>query len=135
MPPNWRLALSIHQLMAQVNAAAPRRNRAFDGTIGDAAHQATKSDHNPNAKGVVTAVDFTDDPKGGLSCQRLVDALVRSKDPRIKYIIWKGQIISSVVSPWKWRPYKGPNPHSKHLHLSVDPVRYDETQPWNLLGN
>jgi hypothetical protein len=130
--PGWRTAGSLRQLLLQVNRLYPARDKTHDGTIGDRAHAARTSDHNPNAAGVVTAIDITHDPAHGCDCSKLADALVRSRDPRIKYIIWRGRQISSRVQPWAWRPYKGANDHSKHLHLSVDgDLRlYDSITPW-----
>lgn len=82
--------------------------------------------------GVVTARDFTHDPADGCDCQALVDALVRSRDPRIKYVIWDRQILSS--SNWQWKPYTGSNPHTLHAHVSVkaDPQFYDDGRAWNI---
>lgn len=132
--PKWRTAKSLAKLLSQVNAAAPGRKKSHDGTIGDTAHQKTKSDHNPNANGVVTALDITHDPDRGCDCAKIAAALVASKDPRIKYIIFQGKIVSSLKQPWVWRPYTGANPHMKHLHLSVDaaPQRYDDDSPWQI---
>lgn len=134
----WRVARSLDVLLGQVNEAAPRRSKVSDGAIGDAAHASRDSDHNPwiskAGKGVVTARDFTHDPAGGLDCDALAAALVRSRDPRIKYIIWNRRILSGArgPSPWVWRPYSGTNPHSKHLHLSVESTsdRFDDARGW-----
>jgi len=117
---------------------SPARSKASDGTIGDAAHATRSSDHNPwvidGDIGVVTAIDITNDVAGGCSAQKIVDALVTSKDARIKYIIWNRKIVSSTVSPWDWRPYSGKNPHNHHFHVSVLPAkeRYDATDPWQI---
>lgn len=127
----WRLAKSLETLRDQVNAKWPNRDKSLDGTIGDAAHQATKSDHNPNSAGVVTAMDITHDPANGLDARKLAETLVASRDPRIKYIISNAQIISSQTSPWIWRPYSGANAHRQHVHISVA-GDYDDTRPWNL---
>lgn len=128
----WRLAKSLAKLRAQVNAAAPNRNKASDGTVGDQAHQHTKSDHNPDGDGVVKAMDITHDPAGGCDCQALADSLVKAKDPRIQYLIWDKRIVNREVQPWVWRPYSGTNPHTKHIHISVDEkaVLYDNDAPW-----
>jgi hypothetical protein len=131
---DWRTAGSLNQLLSQVNAMAPRRRKSHDGTIGDRAHSARKSDHNPNARGVVTALDITHDPANGCDCQLIADRLIASRDPRIKYVIWRGKIASSLMQPWVWRPYTGPNKHDKHIHVSVDadPTLYDSTKAWSI---
>lgn len=136
---NWRPAKSLIALRQQVNAQWPQRNKASDGIIGDEAHATRDSDHNPwvkdGAMGVVTAIDITHDPAQGPDAQQLVDALVASRDPRIKYLIWNRQIISATVKPWTWRPYTGKNPHAKHCHLSVvaNKSLYDDVGPWRIL--
>jgi hypothetical protein len=135
---SWRVAKSIIQLRDQIDIKAPKRSKASDGTIGDAAHAASTSDHNPwvkdGAVGVVTALDITDDPADGCNAQQIVQALIESRDPRIKYIIWNKQIISSTVKPWDWRPYGGKNPHTRHFHLSINSEKhlYDSVEPWQL---
>lgn len=88
-----------------------------------------------NAK-VVTAMDITHDPNSGCNGRKIVDALVASRDPRIKYIIWNKRIISSITSPWVWRSYSGGNPHTKHFHLSVNARKtlFDSTAPWQIDG-
>lgn len=127
----WHVAASLQTLLAQLNALAPNRSKASDGAIGDAAHASRTSDHNPWYNDTVTARDFTNDPTGGLDCQKLADALVLSGDKRIKYIIWNRRIWQAG----SWRPYSGINPHTKHLHLSVvaSPL-CESTTPWNLPG-
>jgi hypothetical protein len=121
----WRVARSLDILLGQLNALAPRRSKASDGSIGDAAHATRDSDHNPwyvfGGQALVTARDFTHDPAGGLDCHQLAAALVGRRDPRIKYVIWNRRILSGNPgpSPWRWRAYSGSNPHTKHLHVSV----------------
>ena len=132
----WRPAISLLRLREQINEKAPSRSKASDGTIGDAAHAARTSDHNPWVQdgdvGVVTAMDITNDPAGGCDAQAFVDALVTSRDKRIKYLIWNKQILSSSVQPWTWRAYNGKNAHTHHFHLSVKSTKdlYDSTDLW-----
>lgn len=136
----WRVADSLETLRKQLNTAFPNRSTVSDGGIGDFRHQASKSsDHNPYIKdlggvGVVTARDFTHDPKNGLDCNWLAKTLVEARDARIKYIIWNRSIISSTVSAWRWREYTGANPHTQHLHISVksEAEFYDSRQDWDL---
>lgn len=139
----WRTAECLKQLLAQVNVLAPNRNKLSDGTIGDLSHQNRTSDHNPHilgsdGKGIVTALDITHNPQGGCDCNLLASALQAHKDSRIKYIIWNKRIMNSATingtAPWTWRPYKGENPHTKHIHISVncDPANYDSKSAWNI---
>lgn len=118
----WKLAPSLETLLKQVNALAPNRSKDSDGTIGDTAHSSRASDHNPDKGGIVRAIDFTNDPDGGCDAQKLADVLVAAKDPRIKYIISRGRIVSGSGQKqpaWQWRKYTGSNKHEKHVHISV----------------
>lgn len=129
--PQWRLAKSLETLRAQINAAYPRRNRKSDGTIGDAAHAKRKSDHNPLANGVVTAIDITHDPANGVDCHNLARLIIQ--DPRVEYVIWNEHIYNAAVKN-AWRKYEGTNPHTKHMHISVHdtPEIYDNDAPWRI---
>ncbi len=132
----WRLAKSLTALRMQIDAAWPDRNRTSDGSIGNEAHQATKSDHNPDAAGIVCAIDVTNDPTHEVHAQLLVEALRASRDKRIKYMIFAHFICRSYGKPgipaWSWAPYTGINPHSHHFHLSVIAARADDKQPWRI---
>jgi lysozyme family protein len=134
----WRVAKSLEILRDQVNAAHPGRRKDNDGTIGDAAHQARSSDHNPwvrdGAVGVVTALDITHDPAHSVDTYAMAETLRLNRDRRIKYVISNRRIFSSQVHAWEWRPYSGSNPHDHHVHISVVPDKalYDERTPWNL---
>lgn len=130
---SWRLANSLIQLRKQVNEAFPERDKSSDGSIGDTAHSSRASDHNPNANGVVTAIDVDRDFNDGHDGRELVSALSASKDPRVKYIIFERQItVKGDIS--KWKPYLGKNAHNHHVHISVsvDSKLYDDASPWNL---
>ncbi len=139
-PAPWRVAKSLLALRKQVNAKYPKRSKASDGSIGDAAHATRNSDHNPwvkdGATGVVTAVDITHDPASGCDAGALAEAIRASRDKRVKYLIWNRRIVSSYkegnVAAWTWRPYGGTNPHSKHVHISVLPKKtaYDSEAGW-----
>jgi len=128
----WRLANSLITLRNQVNAAAPNRNKASDGTIGDPSHQAeaSGSDHNPNRAGVVCAFDITSDPGRGMDVGRLAESLVASRDNRIKYLIFNRRAVEPGRFGWGWQPYSGSNPHTSHLHVSVA-GNYDDNRAWN----
>jgi peptidoglycan hydrolase-like protein with peptidoglycan-binding domain len=125
----WRLAKSLDTLRRQVDEAAPKRSKTSDGAIGDQAHSARKSDHNP-VGGVVHAIDITHDPASGVDGNVIAEALKASRDNRLRYIIWDRRIWSLDVSP-EWRPYTGANPHNKHIHISVrSGSAGDDARPW-----
>jgi hypothetical protein len=134
----WRLARSLQQLRDQVDQAAPNRSRRSDGTIGDTAHQSRKSDHNPDDSGVVRAIDITDDPAGGLSCEALAESIRGARDRRVKYVIWNHRMFSSYGTSrrqaWQWGEYTGANPHSHHIHVSIlpDAAADSDTADWVL---
>lgn len=117
----WQVAHCLNILLGEIDRLAPRRSRASDGSIGDQAHASRKSDHNPDARGIVHARDFTHDPANGADMHEIYDRLVRSKDRRIAYLIWDGWITSGSdgTQPWVKRVYTGVNPHKKHLHCST----------------
>jgi hypothetical protein len=136
---SWRLARSLEQLRNEVNAAAPRRSKRSDGSIGDAAHARTASDHNPNAAGVVCAVDLTHDPSAGADMHRIAEQIRKSGHPALKYIIWNRRIWSKARASEGWRYYGGSNPHSSHMHVSVgvgsdgrSTGPYDNTASWGV---
>lgn len=122
----WRLAKSLSRLQTQVNKQWPKRSKASDGTIGDTAHSSRASQHNPNSKGVVTAMDITHDPKNGADMNKLKHQLI--KDSRTWYVIFNRRIWEKG----KWYDYKGANPHDKHLHISTkqEAKYYDNPKSW-----
>lgn len=118
---------ALQTILNQINAKFPYRDKASDGGIGDAAHAATVSDHNPDRYGVYHARDFDHDPDAnGLNCVTLKRELVNSGDNRIKYIIFQRKIWTPGIGD---RNYTGVNAHTQHLHLSV---YGDDGRKWNL---
>ena len=110
------------QLRLQVDDSYPDRDRTSDGWIGDTRHQARPSDHNPDAEGIVRAIDIDRDLSGKAKPDLMPDLadqirLCAKSDKRISYIIFNGRIASSKKS-WAWRPYDGINKHNHHCHVS-----------------
>lgn len=134
----WILAPALEKLRLQINTLFPSRDKSSDGSIGDTAHASRGSDHNPWVKdgrlGIVTAIDITHDP-GTLDAHRLAEALRKSADPRLKYIISSGRIASAEIASFKWRPYHGSNPHNHHIHISVksDKALWSNTYAWDFV--
>ncbi len=126
----WRVAKSLIKLREQFDALAPHRDTDNDGTIGDTRHQASVSDHNPDDRGVVHAMDISHDPAHGVDTWQIADQLRLSHDKRIKYIISNSRIASATVAAWSWRRYSGANDHAHHMHISVTRDGEDDTTPW-----
>lgn len=129
-----RIAKALETLRSQINAKYPNRSKLSDGWIGDSKHASRPSDHNPNAVGVVTALDITHDLDHGVDTWTMAETLRQNRDSRIKYVISNGRIFSSTTSPWQWRPYTGSNKHAHHVHVSVlgNAKFYDDSTPWRL---
>lgn len=125
---DWYLAPSLIALGNEINARWPKRDTASDGAIGDASHQARVSDHNPDwsAGGVVRAIDVDNN---GIDVQQLLDATIR--DQRVWYVIWDRHIYSRTYG-WKKQPYTGDDPHTGHLHISIQhtPAAELDVSPW-----
>ncbi len=130
MSTKWALATSLETLRRQLNLKYPARSKREDGTVGDTSHQAAKSDHNPNANGLVNAFDVTHDPEGGVDCEKLRQALFITQDIRVKEVIWNN--MKKDVGRWNWRLYKGTNKHQKHLHISVTDIGGQDAIEWDL---
>ncbi len=131
---DWRLAKSLIVFRDQINQLYPNRSRASDGTIGDTAHAATVSDHNPLPNGVVTAFDLTHDPEHGVDCNVIAESLRNSRNPRIRYVIFNRRVFDPGNGfGWGWQPYNGDNPHDHHMHISVY-NNYDDETPWPIVG-
>jgi hypothetical protein len=134
---SWRLAHGLEKLRAQVNAKWPTRSKNSDGSIGDEHHSARLSDHNPDASGVVHAIDITHDPKGGFDSYDFADMLLKRQDHRLKYVISNRRIGSGPAgpAPGVWRPYAGKNPHDHHCHVSIMPGQLaDDMTDWSIDG-
>lgn len=113
-------------LRKEIDVLWPWRDKKSDGWLGDSAHQARKSDHNPDPEtGIVRAIDLDEDLRGTKlpnpqAANHLVKQLVamaKGGDDRIAYVIFEGKIYSSKKN-WAARPYTGLNAHNTHVHIS-----------------
>jgi len=131
------LSPALAQLRAEINTLWPHRDRASDGWIGDAAHNARSSDHNPDyaAGGIVRAIDVD---KDGIPADSVVEQIRR--DPRVAYVIWDASIWENPNAyPGRgyWRGYTGANPHRQHFHVSVrrGSTWDQDRRPWGLTSS
>lgn len=112
-------------LRNQIDARWPNRDKRSDGWIGDAAHQGRTSDHNPDSKGLVHAIDIDEDLNGSNNDNRwLADQIIanarlgRAGSDRLKYVVYEDKIASGTYPTtfWTWR---GDNyGHTIHMHIS-----------------
>ena len=131
-----RVAYSLDVLADEVNARWPHRSKASDGTLGDPAHAARASDHNPNVYGVVRARDITAagiDPGWLAEHIRTLGADGHPPLQNHGYVIFNGRA-AYATNGWKWKKYTGPNAHTHHIHTSVgrEPAQYDDRTPWGI---
>jgi hypothetical protein len=119
-----KLCKAGQQLREQFDDTYPDRDRTSDGWIADARHMsAGTSDHIPDSStGIVRAIDLDRDVSGKAKPDLMPDIAdqlrrLAKTDKRIAYIIFAGRIASSRMG-WRWRKYKGSNPHKHHCHIS-----------------
>lgn len=146
---DWILIPCLVTLRAEFNKIAPSRDKASDGSIGDAAHRQTISDHNPDETGAVPirdadrknevhAIDVDKDLRvPGLTMEKVVQFLLArcrsGAEKRLRYIIFNRRIWEAS-NDWRQRSYSGSNPHDKHAHFSAsyDTSREASTACWHL---
>jgi hypothetical protein len=112
------LAPCLATFRATINEQFPHRDKSSDGWIGDAAHAARKSEHNPDDKGCVHAIDVdVDDGDSGRDLRReILNAVIGHK--AVWYVISNGVIYSRTYG-WKARKYTGADGHFGHVHISI----------------
>lgn len=115
---NWHLAPSLVNLRSEIHSRWPNHDRTSDGSVGDTSHSSSVSDHNPNSRGSVNAID---EDKDGVDMNVILAAVKRH--PSAHYFIYKfpGQPTKIWDSHNNWNPqtYTGTNPHDKHCHISI----------------
>jgi len=140
---SWKLAPCLKVFNDELEAIAPNRDHASDGTIGDEAHQGTDSDHNPDDNGIVCATDRDKDLRASFTMEDVVQYLLAEcrkpndvgKDRgRLNYLIYNKRIWRADTG-WKQEPYTGSSPHTEHLHGSCEhDLNYvNDTRTWGLI--
>lgn len=131
------------KLRRQIDVKFPKRSRKSDGWIGDRAHQARKSDHNPDKNGWVHAIDIDEKMgsgwrRGGRNARKLANQLRRYAasglpgGDRVKYVVYENRLTSGTYksSWWKWRP--GNWGHEYHIHVSFTARAETDNRVWPL---
>ena len=130
------LSKSAVQLREQIDDFYPSRSRRSDGWVADLRHQqAGKSNHIPDAKtGVVRAIDIDarlSDNRGDSAYLADQLRLYGKNHGRISYVIHLGRIASPVLG-WRWRKYRGYNPHNHHIHISFTKASDSDSSFFNI---
>jgi hypothetical protein len=144
------LIACLVQLRAEFNAIAPARDKTSDGWIGDTAHQAEVSDHNPDETGNVPihdadsinevhAVDVDSTGPwpfdGGMETivQHLLARCRSGAETRLRYLIYRRRTWSASSS-WVEKAYTGASPHEEHAHFSAsyNTGKEASTASWHL---
>ena len=130
----WILTAGLQNLRNQVNTAFPNRSTLSDGTIGDAAHRAEISGHNPDDT-PGSKPEWDGDPDNipevrawdmtaalgnpNVSTQDLIDHLRSLPDlgTVIRYMIYDRKMYH-VDNDFEPVPYTGASAHTEHVHFS-----------------
>jgi hypothetical protein len=131
---NWQLTKGLQSLRAQVNEAFPGRDTTSDGTVGDKAHQAETSGHNPDdtagsrpewdgdddANAEVRAWDMDSDLRAApATAQQVVDHIrhLPGVSSVLRYMIYNRKIYQAS-NGWYPQVYSGASAHTEHIHFS-----------------
>ena len=135
------LAPCLVVLRDEFDRSGPNRDKTTDGWIGDPAHAARTSKHNPHpTTKIVHAIDV--DKSGPWitgtmedRIQHLVGQCCMSGESgldhgRLTNIIFNKRIWSAS-SNWAQKPYSGENPHTEHAHINYEksPEYEQDTRP------
>lgn len=116
------LSPSLKQLAKEVAPGFPRKDTS-DGWIGDSQHSTRTSDHNPDPRGIVHAIDIDIDGNNYTPEEILETALA---DPRCKYCIYQAKL---YYPDGTIRDNSG---HFQHIHISgkYGELYENDTSPW-----
>lgn len=105
----------------------PKRSKASDGILPSDAHSIQNPTSN-HERG--NAVDCTTGGpiNGDAEFERLRQQAING-DQRITELIHNRKIATRKRG-WTVRAYRGDNPHTSHIHISIDDAHRDDTSTW-----
>jgi hypothetical protein len=104
-----------HNLLVRTEAVKKCWPKATVYSIGDAAHQASHSDHNKDSRGVVHAIDIMFAAGTAPAIATLRWLLANTQD--LQYVIHNHKIYQRSMG-FKGVAYSGSDPHTNHIHVS-----------------
>ena len=131
------------RLREQLDAKFKNRDRSSDGWIGDSAHSARVSDHNPDRLGWVHAVDIDQDFgrgrwRNGRNARALADQIVKYAasglpgSDRVKNAVYENQVASGTYRSSWWRFRGSGYGHTQHIHVSFTSAAQRDGGVWPL---
>lgn len=125
---NWYLNRFLSSWRDAINKRYPKRTKGSEGTIGDARHAASYSEHNPDKDGSVDAFDMdvnlngAPNDEGDAAELKEIERLKAEfeRQPSAQLWIHRGQIANKDIDNWRRRKYTGPNKHMRHVHWQSD---------------
>ena len=136
---SWKPVAGVTVMRNQINKRWPDRDKRSDGVVGDLAHQARPSDHNPDSRGYVHAVDIDEDLRGSKNDNIwLADQIIayarmrRSGSSRLKYVVYEDKIASGTYANhfWTWRGDS--YGHKIHMHVSFTKQGQEDTTEFGI---
>lgn len=113
----WRLSWNLKAISDSVKA---KYSNPTIYTIGDTTHQAEPSDHNPDSRGIVCAIDImvdVSDPRSGPLFNDLLARIKTGSD--IRYMI-RNRKMYHRRDNFAPTNYTGSDPHTNHFHISSE---------------
>jgi hypothetical protein len=136
---SWKPVSGVTVMRDQINKRWENRDKRSDGILGDSAHQARISDHNPDSQNYVHAVDIDEDLRGSKNDNIwLADQIIayarmkRGGSGRLKYVVYEDQIASGTYANhfWTWRgDHYG---HEMHMHISFTTHGQTDSTPFEI---
>lgn len=125
-------------LREQLNERFPKRDKRSDGWIGNAEHASRRSDHNPDKRGWVHALDIDEDFGAPGDAEVFASQLIAYcraglDHGRILNVVYENRVASGTFQRtfWTWRPDPRLG-HTSHIHISFTQAAEQDGRPFLL---